>query len=245
MNVCDCRWLLKFFEEEQIDSKEAYQRIEKESQNWIRGNRNEFWSMFTQQPAPVHDLLVKTVAKFEEERVPPGVAVELGCGNSQSAIYLLQKGWKVIAVDNSEGVLDHLKELVHQSGSNWIQDGQLTLVCQEMEEYQFPLNVRLIFARDALPYCNPNKLKIVWDRAYDSLEKGGRIAGNFFTPNHTNPTADIVQRVLMGVWFTEKAVVNALLDDRGYEKEVLGYNKYWFEPDPRCIEFIAHKINSK
>jgi hypothetical protein len=46
---------------------------------------------------------------------------------------------------------------------------------------------------------------------------------------------------MSGAWFTDKAVVSALLEDTGYRKEVCEYNKYWFQPNPRCIEFVGQK----
>lgn len=227
--------------DEKIDKYEAVKRLEKESQKWLYEDRSSFWGDFTQSPSRISQQLENSLIKFQEEGIKPGIAVDLGCGNSSSTIYLLQRGWKVIAVDSSKKVLENLHKRANEQGSNWITDGQLTLVCQKIETYEFPQNIQIIVANDSLPYCDPTKVKYVWDRAYISLAKGGRIIGNFF-PDPMNTLVEEIQRTLMGGWFTDKAVVNALLDETGYQKEVCAYNKYWFQSDPRCIEFVGRKV---
>ncbi|MGH2637992.1 MAG: hypothetical protein ACRDF4_01685 [Rhabdochlamydiaceae bacterium] len=153
---------------------------------------------------------------------------------------LLQKGWAVIAVDSSQTALQCLAQQANLSDSNWITDGQLILVHQDMKNYEFPKDVKIILANNSLPYCDPLGFQTIWKKAHASLATGGRMIGNFF-PVPNDPVVERLQRGLMGVWFTDPAVVTAFLDHVGYQTEICGYNKYWFESDPKCIQFIGQK----
>ncbi len=41
----------------------------------------------------------EVVALIEGEHLPPGRAIDLGCGTGTNAIYLAQQGWEVVGVD--------------------------------------------------------------------------------------------------------------------------------------------------
>lgn len=237
--------------EKAMTSEEALKEVNEESKKWIEKDRKEFWTSMCYLPQPIkNSLLEEALVKFQKEHISPGVAVHLGCGTSSSTVDLLKKGWKVIAVDNCNGVLEILKNLANKVNENWIKEKQLTFICEKMESFEFPKDTRLVLATNAFSYCNPKKLKEVWDKAYNALEKGGRIVGNFFSQPNLGicPSAEIVKNVenvsrdMFGSWITKKSVVDALLDSNGYEKEKCEYNKYWFVVGSRCVEFIGHKI---
>lgn len=181
--------------------------------------------------------------KFEQEGVEPGIAVEFGCGNSPIVTDLLNKGWKVRAVDNSQVALNCLRQQVKRAAPDNLYN--LTPECVDMEVYEFPRHTRLIVAKDALPYCDPGKIVEVWDKAYNSLEIGGRIVGNFF-PTPCDPMVGALSRGMMGTWYTDKAVVKALLDKNQYEVELCEYSKPRYAEslfnEPRQINFIGQKV---
>ena len=51
--------------------------------------------------------LEKTINRFERFK---GIAYDLGCGAGNQAIYLLENGWKVIAVDKEVDVFNKKKQ---------------------------------------------------------------------------------------------------------------------------------------
>jgi SAM-dependent methyltransferase len=244
MNCCEgftkfCLNQLGFVET--IGIQEAHRRIENESSGWAPINRTEVWSghsnNFTQYH---HELLATTLQKFKDEQKEPGLAVDLGCGNSSPTLHLLQKGWKVIAVDNCPAAIENLRKTANEKGSNWLTEGQLTLVCQDIESYEFPQNVRLIMANNSLFFCNPAKIKRVWDAAHNSLEVGGRIIGNLL-PRQILPGIDYLVRFSFSVWFTDTAVVRALLEDKKYQIERCSYGPPWYYLS-KDIEFAGLKV---
>jgi SAM-dependent methyltransferase len=227
--------------DEKIDIYEAQKRLKMEAENWSVGDSEEFWPFFTQSPSPPNEQLPRILNTFEKEEVKPGLAVDLGCGNSTSTLCLLERGWKVIAVDCTNAALEHLKKRVNHVNKGWLTHKRLILVHCRMEDFKFPKNVQMIIANDSLNYCDPSKLIHVWRKCHSSLAKGGRVVGNFFvTPS--NPMAEQLGRQLMGGWYSDKGVVDALLDDSGYKKELCAYNKKWYEPGPMCIEFRGKKV---
>ncbi len=156
------------------------EELRKSRPSRVEGDRKEFWGQLAQDQSRSNPLLNKSLAKFKKEGMQPDIAVDLGCGNSGPAIDLLKDGWEVIAVDNSEQVLANLRRSVCAVDQSWITTGRLRLVCEDMETYQFPKDVRIILAKDSFPYCDPKKFKIIWGRIYDSLGVGGCIIENLF-----------------------------------------------------------------
>jgi len=227
-----------------ISQEELEERLDSEYKHWVPADRRDFWGKL----AGGVDLQIPTylwqfLRNFLREDVKPGVVVELGCGNSCFIPLFLYKGWKVEAVDNSPKVLEDLWQQVSRCLPD--KTSRLSLVCTDIETYDFPRGAQLILAKDSLPYCNPAKIIDIWDRAYDSLKRNGRIVGNFFT-RPCNPIVDDVSRKVMGSWYTEKAVVEALLSREGYEIETCEYSKLRFREllfnELRHINFIGKKV---
>jgi 2-polyprenyl-3-methyl-5-hydroxy-6-metoxy-1,4-benzoquinol methylase len=46
----------------------------------------------------------------EAESLPPGRALDLGCGTGRDAVYLAQRGWTVTGVDAVEQAIDAARE---------------------------------------------------------------------------------------------------------------------------------------
>ncbi|MES2274127.1 MAG: class I SAM-dependent methyltransferase [Chlamydiota bacterium] len=232
--VRTCLVTIGFLDEEEpdISKEEVNKRFQKEHQFWIPRDRKVFWGGFAQN---VHLNLPRRLGEclnhFKQDGIKPGVAIELGWGNNPAVPYLLKNGWEVIAVDNSPQVLKSLQQRVHETVSD--KEKFFTAVCSDIETYQFPKNVRLILA--SFPYCNPLKVVEVWNRAYDSLERGGRMVGVFF-PHLCNPRFEAFARGLMGSSYTDKATVKALLKSKGYEIEICDYS------EPRFKELLFDKL---
>lgn len=64
--------------------------------------------------------------------VPPGKALDLGCGEGRNAIYLAERGWDVTAIDFSDVAIDKARQIADRHGVkvNWIRDDVSTWQCQ-------------------------------------------------------------------------------------------------------------------
>ena len=58
----------------------------------------------------------------ETEALPPGRAVDLGCGEGRNAVWLAERGWQAVGVDFSEVGLQKARELADARGVNveWV-----------------------------------------------------------------------------------------------------------------------------
>ncbi|KIA62793.1 SAM-dependent methyltransferase [Nocardia vulneris] len=75
-----------------------------------------FWDgVYANRPAATdptpNDRLVETVTDL-----PPGAALDLGCGNGGDALWLARRGWRVTAVDISAVAVARLAELAAAHG---------------------------------------------------------------------------------------------------------------------------------
>lgn len=59
----------------------------------------------------VNPLLVETAGPL-----PPGAALDLGCGAGGDTLWLAQRGWQVTAVDISRTAVGHLRARAHELG---------------------------------------------------------------------------------------------------------------------------------
>ncbi len=227
--------------ERKIDSSEAFERIGLEALYSDGIDRKPLWGGLSRGPIyPQHSSLKKIVSQFEKEGVREKIALDLGCGKAHSTLYLLEKGWKVIALDYSQEALDNLQEVANRINPDWISKGQLTLACEDIENYSLPPNVTLIVASRILPYLNPLKVKALWDRLYDTLAPGGRIVGHFYSRLAFRSFSELGERATTGVWFTDMASVQALLAHKNYQIEDCDYGNFWFIRQ-RNIEFTGRK----
>ena len=136
--------------EPEIDIDQARSRLSKEGEIWkkCQGDRVEFWDDFQTNNKTIGAL--STLVERAIVRMNKGVAVDLGCGINSTAFNLLERGWKVYAVDSSESVIHTLVDKVSRMRKKWIENGQLVLVHQSIEEFEYPENVHLITATESL-----------------------------------------------------------------------------------------------
>ena len=126
-----------------ITAQEARDRLSSEKKVWkqFQGNRNQLWSDFQANNATKgkpHSLVEKAVTQLRDDNIQRGIAVDLGCGINTTVFNLLEQGWKVYAVDSSDSVIKTLAEKVSSMGKNYIKSGQLVLVNQTIEEFEYP-----------------------------------------------------------------------------------------------------------
>ncbi|MFO7699364.1 MAG: class I SAM-dependent methyltransferase [Acidimicrobiia bacterium] len=124
------------------------------------------------------ETLVKALDRFEQEaaaRSGEPFAVDLGCGSGRDTAELLERGWRVLAIDSEPAGIDRLVErVVGTPGAHRLE----TLVAR-FEDASWP-TADLVNSSFALPFCPPDAFEVVWDRIVASLRPGGRFSGQLF-----------------------------------------------------------------
>ena len=104
----------------------------------------------------------------EVDGLPPGRALDLGCGEGRNAIWLAQRGWQVSGVDFSEAGLDKARHLAVERGV------EVTWVRADLLDYQpdhgaFDLVIVMYIQLHAA------QLAAVMNRASAALAPGGTL----------------------------------------------------------------------
>lgn len=168
-------------------------------------------------------------------RAENGVAVDLGCGISDTAHTLLQYGYTVHCIDYSMPIIQHLTRMI----SSLTNDRErLRTWCGKIEDYQFPSQVDLITAVSSLTYCDPNKINSIFQNIFRSLKQGGFFIGNLFALRYASSAQQEGLRE-MGAWFVKnKQSVSQLLTQHGFKIDILEHGK---SENPSSVVFLCHK----
>ncbi|HUY54919.1 MAG TPA: class I SAM-dependent methyltransferase, partial [Candidatus Nanopelagicaceae bacterium] len=120
---------------------------------------------FAERPWISHpDPLLTALA----ERLPPGLALDLGCGPGRNAIWLAQRGWRVTGIDSSQVGLGQARDRAAAAGVT------LELVLADLHQYPVPdAAFDLIVVANLHP--GPGGLTDILQRATDGLVPGGRL----------------------------------------------------------------------
>jgi SAM-dependent methyltransferase len=188
------------------------------------------WEAYYQrrEGQPPRATLLKALQRFSM----PGTAVDLGCGSGLDTLALLQRGWRVLAIDSEAQALVWLDKIV----PNEVRD-RLEVRQAMFETIDLPA-CDLVNASVSLPFCAPEQFDGVWSNIVAALGRNGRFAGHFFgdrdswsdNPHMTFHTAAQVQTLLA-------AFTIEWLDEQEYEeKRPNGEWKHW-----HLFEVVARK----
>jgi SAM-dependent methyltransferase len=167
------------------------------------------WTSKSSQP---WETLSQTVELFQEEGIEPQLAVDLGCGVGKDTSFLIEKGWKVIAVDAESVAQDFLLAKVPESKRD-----NVSFVVSTYENFIFPNEVQIVNASYALPFCSPENFDDVMQRITSAITAGGRFCGHFFGPNDT--------------WATDSSMV--FLDKEQVEKYFKDFKIEYFKEEEK------------
>lgn len=121
--------------------------------------------------------LAKAIALFDKEKATLQIAADLGCGTGIDTIALIEKGWKVFAIDNQSQVIEELKSTITEKHI-----AKLTAITGDFEVIALP-DVMLVNACFSLPFCRPENFDGLWQKIVESILPNGRFAGHFFGIN--------------------------------------------------------------
>ncbi|MBX3118427.1 MAG: class I SAM-dependent methyltransferase [Fimbriimonadaceae bacterium] len=120
---------------------------------------------------PVHPIY-HTLEPFLPKQ---GLALELGCGVGNGALWLADKGLNVIAIDASAEAVDILKGRL-QDRTN------ITVKTATMEKMPFP-KADVVVAAFCLFMLSPEDFAKVWRKIKRALKPGGIFMGELLGPN--------------------------------------------------------------
>ena len=179
------------------------------------------WGLFYDAVAerPPHDTTVAALDAF----AAPGFAVDLGCGDGRDTRLLLERGWRVLAIDAEAAAIERLSARVPAGA-----EGRLETQVAPFEDARWP-EADFVNASFSLPFCAPDRFDEVWARVRAGLAPGGRFAGQLFGDRDGwVGTKDLV--------FLPRARVEVLLDGLELERfdeleedghTALGDAKHW------------------
>lgn len=136
------------------------------------------WNDFYQKiqgrlPRPA---LLDALALFEKEpaSAEPRFAIDLGSGDGIECVVLLERGWRVLAVDGDPAAAKWLEEKAPEGSRS-----RLQILIAKFEEVSLP-PADLIHSSFSMPFCPPEHFSAFWCRVAGAVKPGGRFAGQFF-----------------------------------------------------------------
>ena len=130
------------------------------------------WGLFYDAVAerPPHDTAVAALDAF----AVPGFAVDLGCGDGRDTRLMLERGWRVLAIDAEPAAFERLSARVPPEAHD-----RLETQVAPFEDARWP-EADLVNASFSLPFCAPDRFDEVWSRVRAGIAPGGRFAGQLF-----------------------------------------------------------------
>lgn len=99
--------------------------------------------------------------------------IDLGCGSGNDTVYLLQKGYNVLAIDrqiDEEFFFPRISE---------DEKARLSFLEEHFEILKLP-KCDAIVAIFSLPFCLPSAFDNLWNEIFNSLDSGGYFIGQLF-----------------------------------------------------------------
>ncbi len=180
---------------------------------------------------PPRDTLLKVLERFDT----PGFAIDLGCGEGRDTVELLRRGWRVLAIDGTDVGIEQLRQrpdltCPEQLTTQVVRFGDLTTLPP----------AQLVNASYSLPFCFPDEFPRLWQLIWQTLEPGGRFAGQLFgdrdswagIPTHTHHCRTQVEALLQAY------EVELLQEEEKDQVTALNELKHW-----HLFHIIARKPN--
>lgn len=124
---------------------------------------------------PPRPLLLNALGRFRDDAPgQPRQAIDLGCGEGTDTLALLQRGWRVLAIDREAEAIARLRANVPEA-----LQPQLQTSVAAFERVILP-TADLIYASYSLPFCQPGYFTALWHKIEEAVTGGGRFVGQLF-----------------------------------------------------------------
>ena len=143
--------------------------------NMVEHDKAAGWAAYYEK---LRDRPPRRTLLFALDRFGPdtgdALAVDLGCGDGRDIVELLRRDWRVVAVDAEPEALCQL------AARNLPGAERISPVHARFEEIPLPLGARLVNSSFAMPLCEPEAFRALWERIKEALPPGGRFSGQWY-----------------------------------------------------------------
>lgn len=131
-----------------------------------------------------HEIVEHACAKFSakelsEEKNYSKTALDLGCGTGRDTLYLLEKCFKVTAIDVEAEAIEIVREKCVTARFS-----EFTLYVSRLETVKFSEQYDLVSSNLTLSFIPPDNFKNVWSNIVQHIQFNGRFSGQFFGIHH-------------------------------------------------------------
>ncbi len=134
----------------------------------------EYYKIHKQDEIKPNRILEKVIARMNGMKS----VTDIGCGAGTDAIYLLQKGMKVYAIDKEDTSLKIIKQRLKDINKENLLNN-LHFINEKFEKSRLPA-VDLVNSYNSLSYCEPDYFDSFIIKIKNSINKNGVFVGNFF-----------------------------------------------------------------
>lgn len=179
------------------------------------------------------DTTQRALQAFAQENIPDSaqqqtaenpipLAVDLGCGEGRDTQAILEKGWRVVAIDGHEAAFENMAE------RGILQHPALETRLAAYEECAIP-SCTFLNASFSLPFCHPDHFQALWTIIAFALEPGGRLACQLFgdrdtwasLPDRSHFTREQVEQLLA------EYHIEFFQEDESDSTDAEGRDKHW------------------
>ena len=165
-------------------------------------------------------LLLKFFQNGYNESLDGNVAIDIGCGAGNDTICLLEKGFKVTAVDSDNQV----KEIVENRCGN---NESLDIVIGDFSKVELP-EADLIFANFSLFFVKEN-FDVFMKNLLEKVNKNGFFVGNFLGKEDdwkTSKTKTVVEKDELLAFFKDFKIYY-FSEEKYFKDGITKKNKFW------------------
>lgn len=180
-------------------------------------NATQYYQNSIQKNIP-SPLLKKFFGYKYNEKLTGNIAIDIGCGAGNDTIHLLNKGFKVTAIDNEPQVKELFKNRIEVNKN-------LEIIIDDFSKIQLH-KADLIFANFSLFFVKKD-FNLLLENVIKSINKKGFFVGNFLGPEDDwIKSKAIVEKEELLNYFSDFKIMY-FSEEKYYQDTITKKNKFW------------------